>query len=191
MDFKRYVAATIAALISLHLISESAYAEKLPLAESSIFRPVTTDFGVDHFHMELLTFEKKLLCADDNSYVNGQVTLYERFDLVENNPFHMDPDNDVSFEALLIPGIEIGRRFNSRTLSRAGFYGTVGLFTDDRSFLLNTGVMMQTGPVLLKAGVFRAQIHHEASHLDYAEPAYDELRAVSYITVGLSPTFGF
>jgi len=200
MDFRRYTATVIVAIILLHFISDSAYAEKTASSERSLFRPLTADFGVDHFHLELLSYERNLIETDDNSYINGQVTLYERFNLAQSNQSYLDRPNPwnigVSFEALMVPGVEIGRRFEKGLINRAGFYGAAGLITPDRNKFINTGFMVQTGPVQLKAGVFRGVIHHKASTLDNLDDLslnkpYDQLTAVSYITVGLSPTFSF
>jgi len=161
----------------------------------SVFRPISADFGVDHFHVELLSYEKNLIETENNSYINGQVTLYERFNLAtDNSPFFSGNypwEQGRVFDALIVPGIKIGRRFDTGIVKSAGFFGTVAFFTPNDSYFFNTGFMVQSGSVQLKTGVLRSTIHYEASHLDYAEPAHDELTAVSYFTVGLSPTFSF
>jgi len=195
MNASQFIKVTVVSTISLLLTSDLGFAQPTRSTGHALFRPITADFGDDHFHMELLSYEKNLIETKNNSYINGQVTLYERFNLAKSNQSYMDRNDPwtvgVTFEALCVPGIEIGRKFESGIVKRAGFFGTVGFFTPKRVQYFNTGFMVQSGPVQLKAGVFRGTIHYEASHLDYSEPAYDELTAVSYITVGLSPTFSF
>jgi hypothetical protein len=200
MNARQFIKVAVVSIISLLLTSDFGYAEPTRSAETSIFRPVSADFGADHFHMELLSFERNLIETENNSYINGQVTLYERFNLATGNlskiPDKYPWQQGRIFDALIVPGIEIGRRFEKGPIRRAGFFGTAAYITPNDSYFFNTGFMVQSGPVQLKAGVFRGTIHYEASHRDNLDDLslkkpYDELTAVSYITVGLSPTFSF
>lgn len=200
MNAPQFIKVTIVSIISLLLTSDLGYTEPTRSAGGTILRPISADFGVDQFHMELLTYEKNLIETDGNSYLNGQVTLYERFNLATVNhskiPDKYPWEQGRIFDALIVPGIEIGRRFEMGPIKRAGFFGTAAYITPNDSYFFDTGFMVLSGPVQLKAGVFRGTIHHDASHRDNLDDLslkqpYDELTAVSYITVGLSPTFSF
>ncbi len=200
MATSRIVSAAMVSLASLLLISDVGYCEENLRQKNSLFTPITTDFGEDHFHLRLLSYEHNLIDPDGGSYINAQISLYERFNLVRKNQNSIDRNDPwldgTLFDAILVPGIEIGKRFENSFIKRAGFYGTVTRTTPDGSSFFNTGFMVQAGPATLKAGVFRGVIHEEASHRDdlndlSIKRPFDELTAVSYITVGLSPTFSF
>lgn len=200
MNAMRFTSAAIVSLASLLLISDTGYSEEIVRQKRALFTPISADFGDDHFHMTLLSYERNLVDSESGSYLNWNVSLYERFNLVRKNQAFIDRNDPwlkgTTFEALAVPGIEIGRKFENGFIKRAGFYGTVSGIMFEGSSFINTGFMVQVGFAQVKAGVFRGVVHYGKSHLDDQtdlSPAipYDELTAVSYVSVGLSPTFSF
>lgn len=190
MTPSRFITTAIVSLAMLLLSSDAGCAGKKLSGERFLIRPVTADLGADHQHLAVLLIERNLFDPEENTYCTAGLAFLDAYNLSTSE------NSARAFYSALAPKIEIGRKLEQAVVSKVGFYGKAGFLNEGNRAWFDYGIVLRAGPTQLKAGVFRGSIHYEASRRDDLDDlslkrSESVPAAVSYITVGLSPTFRF